>query len=157
MLFVILVSMLIIVSALSVIRDLVWQQTRVASERESDTWDTVDWDRKWLVDFIFEKTQLISFHPCNNIGAIDVIMDSSVFEEKSPFKMLGWISFLIWSGALTLSLLLKLSPRKLEPWFVLWSFFFMRLLCFSPNLPYAHAWNTDVRSGLVPLFATWNC
>ena len=39
-----------------------------------------------------------------------------------------------WIGALTLSLLLRLPPRKLEPWFVLWSFFL-----------------------LVLLVATWNC
>ena len=27
----------------------------------------------------------------------------------------------------------------------------------SINLPYAHAWNFVVTSGLVPLVATWNC
>ena len=31
----------------------------------------------------------------------------------------GSLSVLNWIGALTLSLLLKLSPRKLEPWFIL--------------------------------------
>ena len=30
-----------------------------------------------------------------------------------------------------ISLLLKLSPRKLEPWFILWSFFLLRLSCTS--------------------------
>ena len=69
----------------------------------------------------------------------------------------GWPSLLNWIGALTLSLLLKLLPRKLEPWFVLWSFFLLRLLCISINLPYAHVWNTVVMSGLVLLVATWNC
>ena len=34
---------------------------------------------------------------------------------------------------------------------------FLRLLCISINLPYAHVWNTVVMSGLVPLVATWNC
>ena len=63
----------------------------------------------------------------------------------------GWHSLLNWIGALTLPLLLKLPPRKLEPWFVLWSFFLLRLLCISINLPFAHVWNTIVRSGLVPL------
>ena len=38
----------------------------------------------------------------------------------------GWLSLLNWIGALTLSLLLKLPPRKLEPWFALWSFFLLR-------------------------------
>ena len=28
-----------------------WQQLELASELESDLWDTVDWGRKWLVDF----------------------------------------------------------------------------------------------------------
>ena len=69
----------------------------------------------------------------------------------------GWLSLLNWTGVLTLSLLLKLPLRKLEPWFVLWSFFLRRLLCISINLPYDHVWNTVVTSGLVPLVATWNC
>ena len=38
----------------------------------------------------------------------------------------GWLSPLNWIGALTLSLLLKLPPRKLEPWFVLWCFFLLK-------------------------------
>ena len=86
-----------------------------------------------------------------------VKMDGFVLKEKSSFKMLAWLSLLNWIGALTLSLLLKLLPRKLEPWFVLWSFFLLRLLCISINLPYGHAWNTVVMSGLVLLVATWNC
>ena len=68
----------------------------------------------------------------------------------------GWLSLLNQIGALTLSILLNLSPRKLEPWFVLWSFFLLRLLCISINLPYGHAWNTAVMSRLVLLAATWN-
>ena len=28
-----------------------WQQLELASELESDLWYTVDWGRKWLVDF----------------------------------------------------------------------------------------------------------
>ena len=36
----------------------------------------------------------------------------------------GWLSLPNWIRALTLSLLLKLHPRKLEPWFILWSFSF---------------------------------
>ena len=49
--------------------------------------------------------------------------------------MKGWLSLLNWIWALTLSLLLKLPPRKLEPWFDLWSFFLLRFLCISINLP----------------------
>ena len=69
----------------------------------------------------------------------------------------GWISFLNWIGALTLSLLLKLPLRKLEPWFVLWSFFLMGLLCISINQLNDHASNTVIMSGPLPLVATWNC
>ena len=66
-----------------------WQQLELASELDSDLRDTVDWVRKWLVDFNAGKTQLVSFDRCNNTGAIDVKMDGSELEEKSSFKMLG--------------------------------------------------------------------
>ena len=56
-----------------------------------------------------------------------------------------------------ISLLLKLPLRQLEPWFIVWSFFHLRLPCISKNLLYGHTWNTAVTSGLVPLVATWNC
>ena len=65
------------------------QQLELASELESDLRDTVDWGRKWLVDFNAEKTQLVSFDRSKNTGAIDVKMDGSVLKEKTLFKMLG--------------------------------------------------------------------
>ena len=37
------------------------QQLELASELDSDLQDNVDWGRKWLVDFIAGKTQLVSF------------------------------------------------------------------------------------------------
>ena len=49
----------------------------------------MDWGRKWLVDFNAGKIQLVSFDLSNNTGAVDVIIDGSVLEEKSSFKMLG--------------------------------------------------------------------
>ena len=75
----------------------------MASELESDLGDAVYWGRKWFVDFNAGKTQLVSFSPSNNAGAIDVKMDGSVLEEKSSFKMLGltfsskldWDSYII--------------------------------------------------------------
>ena len=72
----------------------------MASELESDLQDTVDWGRKWLVDFNAGKTQLVLFDRSNNTGAIDVKMDGSVLEEKSSFKMLGltFSSKLDWSS-----------------------------------------------------------
>ena len=92
-----------------------WQQLELASELESDLRDTVDWGKKWLVDFNAGKTKLVSFDRSNNNDSIDVKMDGSVLEEKSFFKMLGLTFFFLnWIGALTLSLLLKLPLRKLE-------------------------------------------
>ena len=66
-----------------------WQQLELASELELDLRDTVDWGRKWLVNFNTGKTQLVLFDRSNNTGAIDVKIDGSVLEEKSSFKMLG--------------------------------------------------------------------
>ena len=99
--------------------------------------------------FQYWKTQMSLFDRSNNTGAIDVKIEGSVLEEKS--------SLLNWIAVLKLSLLLKLPPRKLEPWFVLWNFFLLRLLCISINLPYGRVWNTIITSRLVLLVATWNC
>ena len=66
-------------------------------------------------------------------------------------KCWDWFSLLNWIGALTLSLLLKLLPRKLELWFVLWSFFFLRFLYISINLPYGHAWMGNSKHFLPPV------
>ena len=66
-----------------------WQQLKLASELESDLLDTVDWGKKWLVDFIIGKIQLVLFDWSNNNGSIDVKMDGSDLEEKSSFKILG--------------------------------------------------------------------
>ena len=65
-----------------------WQQLVLASEFESDLPDTVDWGRKWLVDFNAGKTQLVMFDRSNNIDTVDVKVDGSVLEEKSSFKIM---------------------------------------------------------------------
>ena len=79
-----------------------WQQLELVSELESDLRDTVDWGKKWLVDFNARKTKL--FHLTSLInGSIDVKMDGSVLERKSSFKMLeltfssklDWSSYII--------------------------------------------------------------
>ena len=59
----------------------------MVSALESDLPETIDWFRKWLVDFNTEKTHEVSFDWSKNTGAIDVKM--SVLEEKSSLKMLG--------------------------------------------------------------------
>ena len=61
----------------------------MASELESDLQDTVDWGKKWLVDFDLGKAQLVFFDQSNDNGSIDVKMDGSVLDEKSSFMMLG--------------------------------------------------------------------
>ena len=53
------------------------------------------------------STGLVLLDQSNNTGVIDVKVNGSLF--------CGCLSFLNWIEALTLSLLLKLSPRKLEP------------------------------------------
>ena len=85
----------------------------------SDLWqqldlrDTVDWGRKWLVDFSAGKTQLFSFDQSRNTGAIDVKMDGSILEEKTSFKMLGltFSSKLYW-GSYIVSIA-KTAPKKI--------------------------------------------
>ena len=54
----------------------------LASELESDLHDTMDWGKKWLVDFNAGETQLVLFDRSNNKGYIDVKMDGSVLKEK---------------------------------------------------------------------------
>ena len=130
----------------------------LAFELESDLRDTMDWRRKWLVDFNTKKTALVLFDRCNNTGAIDGWKWMSLFLRKNHLlRCLGWLSFLNWIGVLTLSLLLKLPRRTLKLWFILWKFFLLRFLCSSINLPFSHARNTVVMSWLVPLGATWIC
>ena len=80
-----------------------WQQLELAFKLESDLQDTLDWGKKWLVDFNARKTQLVLFCQSNNNGSIDVKMGGSILEEKSLFKMLrltffsklNWGSYII--------------------------------------------------------------
>ena len=71
----------------------------MASELESDIQDTVDWGRKWLVDFNAGRTQQVSFDLSKNTDVIDMKMNGSV-EEESSFKMLRltFSSKLDWSS-----------------------------------------------------------
>ena len=130
----------------------------MACELESDLQYTVDWGRKWLVDFNTGKTQLVLFDRPNKTGPIDMKMDEFVFVEKSSFKMLGltFSSKLDWGYYIIISIA-KCISEKIRALISLWSFFLMRLLCIFINLPYAHAWHTIVTSGLVPLVTPWNC
>ena len=75
----------------------------------------MDWGSKCLVNFNAGKTHLASFDQPNNTGAVDVKMDESVPDKNHPQRCQGRLSLLNWIGALTLFLLLKVPPRKLEP------------------------------------------
>ena len=57
-----------------------WQKLELDSDLESDLRDTVEWGKKWLVDFNAVKIQLVSFDWSNNSGSIDVKMDRPVLE-----------------------------------------------------------------------------
>ena len=92
-----------------------WQQLELASELESDLRDTVDWGRKWLVDFNAGKTQLVLFGRSNKTGTIDVKMDGSILEEKSSFKMQGLtFSSNLDCGSYIISIA-KTTSRKFKP------------------------------------------
>ena len=134
-----------------------WQQLELASELESDLQDTLDWGRKWLVDFNAGKTHLVLFDQPKNTGAIDVKMDRSVLEEKTSFKMLGltFSSKLDW-GSYIVSIV-KTASKKIGALIHSMKFLSPEVALYLYNLPYGHVWNTVVMSGLVLLVATWNC
>ena len=100
-----------------------WQQLELASELESDLQETVDWGKKWLVDFNAWKTQLVSFDQSDNNGSIDVKMGGSIFEEKLSFKMLGltFSSELDW-GSYIISIA-KTASKKIRA--LIWSMEFL--------------------------------
>ena len=63
-----------------------------------------------------------------------------------------------WVGVLIFSLLGRLSLRKLEPWFILWSFALLRFLIISINLSYDFAWHNVIITVLrLFSFDIWIC
>ena len=106
-------------------------------------------DFKWLADFNTGKTQTcfvwliwqLYCYWCEN---------GWVCSWKKNYLSRCWdcLCYLNSTGALTLSLLLKVPPRKIELWFVLWNVFLRRLLFIYINEPYNLVWNV-VMSGLV--------
>ena len=128
----------------------------MASEVKSDLRDTVDWGKKWLVDFNAEKTHLVSFDRSNNNGSIDAKMDGSILEEKLSFKMLDltfsskldWGSYII---SITKAVSKKIraiirSMKFLSPEAAL----YLYKCTIRPCMEYC------CHSGLVPPVATWN-
>ena len=95
-----------------------WQQLELASEFESDLRDTVDWGRKWFVDFNAGKIQLVSFDLSINSGLLMLKCMGLFLRKNHLFMMLG----------LTFS-------SKLNWGSYIVSCFLLRLLCISINLP----------------------
>ena len=104
MLSVILLYMLmILLSILSVIGHLICGYNLNWLLNLNQIYETVDWGKKWLVDFSSGKTQLVLFDRSNNIGSVDVKIDGCFLEEKWCFKMLeltfssklDWSSYII--------------------------------------------------------------
>ena len=89
-----------------------WQQLELASELESDLRDTMDWGKKWLVDFSDGKTQLVLFDQSNNNGSIDVKTNGSVLKENSSFRILGLTSSKLDWGSYTISIA-KTASKKI--------------------------------------------
>ena len=134
LLYIIYVSMLMV---LLYVLSGIWFE--MASELKSDLRGTIDWGGggagSGLVISMLEK-QLVLFYQANNSGANDVKMSGSDLRKNNLLRCWDCLSLLNWIGALTLSHLLKMPPRELRPWFVLWSFFSSKLFFVSLNLPY---------------------
>ena len=86
-----------------------WQQLELASKIEYNLCNTIDWSRKWLVDFNAEKAQVVSFHWSHNFGTTDVKI---VLVLKKNLLLRCWHGLPLqnWVWTLTLSVLLKLYP-----------------------------------------------
>ena len=100
--------------------------------------------RMCLFDFSSEKIQIFLFDQPSNPGAMDI---NDIDGWKIVFKMHNCLFLL----------LLKLPPRQMEHWCVLWSFFLLGLLFITINLLYDLSWNTVVMYRLTLTTATWIC
>ena len=110
------------------------------SELQFELQDTIDWDRKWPVDFNAGKFELVLFDWSCNSAAIDVKIDGSVLEEKSYFKMLRLSFFFsklklgFYSDSFTATF-----SKKIGALIHSMKFFLQSLLFISINLPYSFA------------------
>ena len=103
------------------------------------------------------KTHLVSFDQSKITGAIDVKMDGSVLEEKSPFKMLGiTISSKLDWGSYIISIA-KTAPKKIGALIRSMKFLSPEVALYLYESAIRPCMNTGVISGLVLLVATWKC
>ena len=93
-------------------------------------------DRKWLVDFSAAKTWLVLIGSSNNCGSMDAKLMGMSLLRNHLLRCWDYLYLENWVRTLILSLLLKLPPRKLEPWIILWSFFLLKSIFISVNLLY---------------------
>ena len=112
----------------------------LACQLEPDLWDTVDWGKTWLTDFLMlEKRKLFLFKGLTIIVALLMWKwMSEILKKNNLLKCWDYLFLLNWIEALKLPLKLPpaiITPRKLEFWFILWSFFPLRLLYKSNILP----------------------
>ena len=70
-----------------------WQQLELASELESDLRDTVEWGKKWLVDFIAGKTQLVLFGRSNNNVLLMWKWMGPLLRKNHCLRCWGWLLF----------------------------------------------------------------
>ena len=125
-----------------------WQKPELVSELKSALQD-ISAGNGFFIS-VLQKLNLFQLKS-SNPGTIDVKVNGSVLQEKSSFKRLRlhFFSKLDWGSCIA-----KTNPRKLEPWFVLWSIFLLRLLFVSINQPYCLVWNFVI-ARLVLLVAIW--
>ena len=81
-----------------------WQQLELASQLESDLWDTVEWARKWLVDFNARKAQ-VSFDWSITQVLLMWKWMNLLLRKNYRSRCWGWLSLLNRIGAFILSLL----------------------------------------------------
>ena len=88
-------------------------------------WSTRHWTRAGigLLISLLEKSNW--FHLTGLIALVLLLWKwmGLALRKNHLLRCWDWLSLPNWIGALTLSLSLKVPPTKLEPWFVLWSFF----------------------------------
>ena len=77
--------LILLLSILSVTRHLICDNNLNWLLNLNLIYKTLDWDKKWLVDFITGKIQLVSSDWSNNNGSIDAKMDESVLKKKIIF------------------------------------------------------------------------
>ena len=96
--------------------------------------------RMWLIDINAGKVQFF-FQPLKNWSPVDVEKEGSLIKTH-PLRSWYFLFLLDWMEAFILSLLLKLSPRRLNLLFIMWSLFLLTLHVISMNQPFNFTWNS---------------